>query len=142
MAGKSIPFADALLKLVLQGIGIPGIANNATNPLTLLYLSLHTADPGSNGTQNVAEAAYGGYARVAVARSALGFSVTGNVASPVGSVNFPTASYGNETELFMGIGIAPSGTGLLLWSGPLSPPIVVGNGVQPVITSTSTLTEN
>lgn len=32
------------------------------------YLSLHTADPGDAGSQSTSEAAYSGYARVAVVR--------------------------------------------------------------------------
>ena len=143
MSGKSQNFSQALLKLILQGVALPGLAaNDPLAPLSLLYVSLHTADPGPNGVQNVNEATYGSYSRVALPRSALGFTVTSNTASPAGSVTFPTATSGSETETFMGIGTAPNGAGLLLWSGAISPSIAVSNGVQPVLSPTSILTEN
>ena len=69
MAGKTTTWANDLLKLLFQAVPIANIADNATTaPLTLLYISLHTADPGAAGAQNTSEAAYTGYARVAVAR--------------------------------------------------------------------------
>lgn len=40
-----------------------------------LYVSLHTGDPGSGGDQSTNECAYTSYARVAVARSAGGWTV-------------------------------------------------------------------
>ena len=43
-----------------------------------LYVSLHTADPGEAGSQTTSEATYTGYARVAVARSGSGWTVTNN----------------------------------------------------------------
>jgi hypothetical protein len=43
-----------------------------------LYLALHTGDPGEAGDQTTNEANYTGYARMAVVRSAAGFTVTTN----------------------------------------------------------------
>jgi hypothetical protein len=66
-------FETGLLDLIFTGTGIAGIADNAaSSPLTSLYLSLHTADPGEAGDQTTSEAAYTSYARVAVARSCSG----------------------------------------------------------------------
>ena len=59
-----------LLKLIFQATAIANVADNAaSSPLTNLYVSLHTADPGEAGDQTTSEISYTGYARVAVARS-------------------------------------------------------------------------
>lgn len=72
-----------------------------------LFLSLHTVDPTKAGTG--AEAAYGGYARQAVARSSAGFTVSGASVSLAAAVSFPAATSGSETELFFGIWTALTG---------------------------------
>jgi hypothetical protein len=143
MAGKTTPWANDLLKLLFQSTPIANIADNAaTAPLTNLYISLHTADPGVAGAQNTSEAAYTGYARVAVARSAVGWTVTGNSVSPAATIVFPAATAGSETETFWGIGGAATGAGTLLYSGAITPGIVVSNGVTPELTTSSTATES
>ena len=68
--GKGSTFDNDLLKLIFNATPIATIADNAAStPLTSLYLSLHTADPGAGGSQTTSEAAYGGYARQPVART-------------------------------------------------------------------------
>jgi hypothetical protein len=49
MAGrKGSVFCNDILQLILNAVPIPGIADNAaTTPLTDLYVSLHSADPGA-----------------------------------------------------------------------------------------------
>ena len=46
-----------------------------------LYFSLHTADPAEAGDQTTSEVAYTSYARVAVARTSGGFTISGNAVS-------------------------------------------------------------
>ena len=71
---KGDTFENDLLKLIFQAVAIANLADNAaTGPLTNLYVSLHTADPGEAGNQSTSEATYTGYARVAVARTAGGW---------------------------------------------------------------------
>ncbi len=143
MAGKTTTWANDLLKLLFQSTPVANIADNAaTSPLTNLYISLHTADPGVAGAQNTSEAAYTGYARVAVARSAVGWTVTGNSVSPASTIVFPAATAGSETETFWGIGVAATGAGTLLYSGSITPGIAVSNGVTPELTTSSTATES
>ncbi len=143
MAGKTTLWANDLLKLVFQSTPVANLADNAaTSPLTNLYISLHTADPGVAGAQNTSEAAYTGYARVAVARSAVGWTVTGNSVSPAATIVFPAATAGSETETFWGIGVAATGAGTLLYSGSITPGIAVSNGVTPELTTSSTATES
>ena len=143
MAGKTTTWANDLLKLLFQAVPVANVADNAaTSPLTNLYIILHTADPGVAGAQNTSEAAYTGYARVAVARSAVGWTVTGNSVSPASTIVFPAATAGSETEIFWGIGVAATGAGTLLYSGSITPGIAVSNGVTPELTTSSTATES
>lgn len=131
------------LKLILNATAIANLADNAASgPLTNIYVSLHTATPGLTGTQTTNEAAYTSYARVAVARTTGGWTITNNTASPVATIAFP-ASTGtpSETETFMGIGSSPTGTGVLYWYGAISPTIAVTSaGVTPQLTTATVIT--
>jgi hypothetical protein len=140
---KGNTFINDFLKLIFNATAIANIADNAASaPLTNLYLSLHTANPGASGNQTTSEAAYTGYARVAVARTSGGWTVTGQSVSPVAQVNFPACTGGSETETYLGVGTASSGAGKLLWSGAISPTIAVANGVTPEIGTATTITES
>ena len=142
MPAKGSTFDNYFLKLIFNATGIPNLADNtATSPLTNLYVSLHTASPGVSGYQNTSEAAYTGYSRVAMARSAAGWTVPGSSVSPATTIIFPPATGGSETEGYFGIGTASSGAGTLLYFGAISPTIVVSNGVTPELTTASTITE-
>lgn len=110
-------------------------------PLTNLYVSLHTADPGEAGDQTTSEATYTSYARVAVARTSGGFTVTGNGAGGADIV-FPAATAGTNTITHFTIGTASSGAGKLLYSGTGTPNISVSSGVTPCLTTASTVTED
>lgn len=139
--GIATTFAGDILKLILQATAIANIADNAASgPLTNLYLSLHTADPGAAGNQTTNECAYTDYARVAIARSGSGWDVTNNVATPDNDVAFPECGGGVETARFIGIGTAASGTGKLLFSGAITPNIAISTGVVPTIDNTTTVT--
>ncbi len=141
--GKSASFDNSFLKLVFNAVGIANLADNtATSPLTSLYVSLHTADPTSSGNQSSSEATYTGYARVAVARSTAGWTVTGNSVSPAATISFPACTGGTNTITNLGIGTAATGTGVLLYSGTVSPNISVASGVTPQLTTATTATES
>jgi len=133
--------ANNLLLLVFNATTWANIAVNATSsPNTNLWVSLHTADPTASGNQSSSEVAYTSYARVAVARTSGGWTVTSNAVSPAANVTFPTGTGGSGTATFAAIGVASSGAGIILWSGPISPSVVCGNGVTPALTTASTLT--
>lgn len=141
--GKGNTWSNGILGLLFKATAIANIADNAASaPLTNLYVSLHTANPGAGGSQTTSEAAYGSYARVAVARSGAGWSLSGQTITPVSNITFPTASGGSETETYFGIGTASAGAGILLYSGTISPNIVVSSGVTPILTTASTVTES
>lgn len=145
MAGKTDVFENDFLKLIFNGTAIANIADNASaSPLTNLYLSLHTADPTDAvaSGQSTNETTYTGYARVAVARTSGGWTVTGNSVSPVATISFGACTAGTATITHVGIGTASSGTGKMLMTGALSPSISVSSGVVPQITTASTITED
>lgn len=142
---KGNTFENDLLKLIFNATAIANIADNAAaSPLTSLYMSLHTADPGEAGDQTTSEATYTSYARTAVLRQsgAGGFTVTANSVSPQANVSFPAGTGGSGTVTYGAIGTASSGAGKLLYSGTVTPNIVTGNGITPVITTASTFTED
>jgi len=120
------------LKLLFQAVNWANVADNAvTAPITNLYVSLHTADPGATGNQTTSEAAYTGYARVAVARTTGGWSITGETITNVGTVAFPASTSGPEVETWFGVGSAASGVGVLFWAGQLTASLTVNNGITP-----------
>jgi hypothetical protein len=140
MAGFPAAFANDLLELITQGVAIANLADNAASaPLTDLYFALHTADP-SAGNQTTSELSYTGYGRVAVVRSAGGFTVTGNVLTLVAAVVFGACTVGTGTALYASIGTASSGAGKLLIVGSLSPTIPFAPGSTPQIGTGSTIT--
>jgi hypothetical protein len=141
--GKGSTFDNDLLKLILNGIAIANIADNASvAPLTNLYMSLHTADPGAGGSQNTSEATYTGYARMAVPRTSLGFTVSGTSATLTASVIFPTATAGSETETWTAVGTASTGAGKILYRGPITPSLSISTGIAPQLTTGTTITES
>jgi hypothetical protein len=145
---KSATYEAAILELLLNATGIANIADNtATSPATELFVSLHTASPGVGGNQSTSEISYTGYARVAVARAntSSAWTITGSnpaSASPNANIVFGTMTAGTGgTASFFGIGSESSGAGTLYYFGTITPNIVVSDGVQPVLTTASTITE-
>lgn len=108
-----------------------GLQNSAT--AGSLYVSLHTADPGEAGTQTTNEAAYTSYARVAVARSAGGWTVASNAVANTAAITFPAATGGSSLVTHFGVGTDVSGAGKLLYKGALTPSITVTTGITPQI---------
>jgi len=140
---KGNTFENDLLGLIFNATAIGNIADNAaTSPLTNLYVSLHTSDPGEAGNQTTNECAYASYARVAVARTSGGWTITANSVSPTANIDFPAATGGTETATHVGIGTDASGTGKLLYYGAISPNISISTGVTPRIGTGSTITED
>jgi len=139
---KSNTFENDWLKQIFNATAIANLADNAaSSPLTNLYVSLHTADPGEAGNQSTNEVSYTSYARVAVARTSGGWTVTNNSVSPVANIDFPAATGGSGTVTYFGVGSASSGSGVLYYSGTVTPSISVTSGVTPRLTTASTITE-
>jgi hypothetical protein len=123
------------LSLIFQAVTTTDYTAWATNPTsgaaTNVYVSLHTADPTAAGSQTSNEAAYTGYARVAVARTTGGWSISNETISNAGTITFPACTGGSETETYVGVGSAASGAGILWWAGPLSSSLAMSNGITP-----------
>lgn len=106
-----------------------GIQNSAT--AGSFYISLHTADPGETGDQTTNEATYTSYARVAVARSGAGWTISGANASNAAAINFPAATGGTNTITHFGIGSDSSAAGNLFFKGALTASLAVSSGITP-----------
>jgi hypothetical protein len=102
-----------------------------------LYAALHTADPGDAGSQVTSEIAYTGYARVAIARSAVGWDVTANEGSNAATILFPKMTGGaGGTATWITIGQNASGAGEYIVRAEISSPvggILVSVGITPEI---------
>lgn len=142
MAGeKGASYANSMLALVFQGTTFAGIAQNAASPDTSFYLALHSADPTASGNQTSNEVSYTGYARQAVSRSTSGFTLSGNTVNLASNVSFPSCTGGSATATYWSVGTGSTGTGELLYAGPLGPSISISSGVQPILTTACSISE-
>lgn len=145
---KGNTFENDLLNLIFNATAIANLADDASvSPAANLYWALHTADPGESGDQTTSEANYTSYARVAVARNSGGMSTsTAGSTSPVANVDFPAATGPTlptvVTVTHFSIGMVSAGASKILYSGTVTPNINVSNGVQPRLTTASTITED
>lgn len=138
MAGnKGAAISRALLLLIYNNTTITligdadGLLKSAADGN--LYVSLHTADP-TAGDQTTNEAAYTGYARVAVARTAAGWTVSaGNAVENFAEAAFPVGTGGGEhvTHWAVGAVILASGAGKIVHTGECTPHLDTGIGVIP-----------
>jgi len=122
----SLLFENANYANVGDGTGLRG-----SSTAGVFYISLHTANPNETGTQTTSEAAYTSYARVSVARSTSGWTVTSGVADNDAAITFPAAGSGPESETHFGVGSDTSGTGNLFIWGALTATLVVNTGITP-----------
>lgn len=144
---KSNVFENELLDLIFLNEAVANIGDaSGLQPSATagsLYLSLHTSDPGEAGDQTTNEIAYTGYARVAVARSSSGFTVTDNSVVLAGDEDFPKMTGGaGGTVTHFGVGTASSGAGVLLYSGTTDPDILVEAGTIPRLEAATSITED
>lgn len=129
---KGNTFENDLLKLIFNATAIANLADNAAaSPLTNLYVSLHTADVGEAGDQTTNEATYTSYARVAVARTSGGWTVSANAVANAAEIAFPAATGGSNTITHFAVGTASSGAGKVLYKGALSASLAVSAGITP-----------
>ena len=120
---KGSTYANDLQKLLFNATAIANLADNAaTSPLTNLQVALHSTWPAAGGSQTTGEVAYTSYARVAVARTSGGWTVSANSVSPVATIGFPACTGGSATANFFSVGSASSGAGKIFHVG------VIGGG--------------
>lgn len=130
-----------ILDLLFTATAIADLAqDDASSPATSLYVSLHTSDPGETGNQTTNETTYTDYLRVAVARTAGGWTVSGNSVSPAATISFPQCTGGTATVTHIGLGTGASGAGYMIMSGTCTPNIFVSNLVTPRLTTATAIT--
>lgn len=131
-------FENDLLLLLLNNTNIAnlgdatGVRGSATAGSA--FIALHTADPGEAGNQSTSEIAYTGYARVAVARSSAGWTISGTAptqAANAAAVTFGLCTAGSGTATFFSIGRDTSGAGEILISGALTASLSISAGITP-----------
>lgn len=120
-------FETALLALIYNNTNAANIGDatglRGSTAAGSFYVSLHTADPGEAGTQSTSETAYTGYARLAVARSGAGWTVSGASVSNAAVLTWGTCTAAPGANItHYGVGTDVSGAGNLLFSGPLGAP--------------------
>lgn len=116
-----------VLKIVFLNNYDPAWRTNAN-----LYISLHNADPTAAGTQTSSETTYANYARVAVLKTAVGWTVAGTSAQNAGQIQFNQCNGAGDTVSHVGIGtVVGPGAGQLLYLGKLNADLVVANLIQP-----------
>ncbi len=129
-------FETALLALIYQNANAANIGDatglRGSTAAGSLYVSLHTSDPGeAAASQAASETAYTNYARVAVVRSAAGWTVAGNTVSNAAIVSFPAGGATGSTITHFGVGTGASGATDLLFKGALGSSLAVSSGIAP-----------
>lgn len=126
-------FETALLQHLFQNANIANIGDatglRGSSAAGSLFIGLFTADPTETGSL-AAEANYTGYARVAVARSAGGFTVSGNQVTNAALVTFPKATGGSSNVTHFAILTAIS-AGTMLIKGSLDSALAVSTNITP-----------
>lgn len=144
---KGNTFETDLLGLIFNNTDIADIgdASGLQNSATAgsLYVALHTADPGEAGTAATSEATYTNYARVAVARSGAGWTVSGATATNAAQITFPQCGASGNTITHVSITTAISGTSKILYSGALNSSLAVALNITPLFAASGlTVTED
>lgn len=131
----------AILQLILGAKTWTNVAS-ASTASTVIWVSLHTADPGDTGTQATSEISYGGYARIATDRTTAAWHAASGSVSPTATITFPTAtSTTTHSVLFFSVGLSSSGAGTALYNGSVSPEISIAQNVTPALTTATAITE-
>lgn len=130
---KSTLTCNSILALIFNATAWADIAqNDGSGPLTDLYLSLHTANPGVGNNQTTNETAYTNYVRIAVERTTSGWDVPASGATANAALaQFAQCGVTGATITHVAIGTAASGAGTVLYAGALSSSLAVANGIQP-----------
>lgn len=130
---KSTATCNSVLALIFNATAWADIAeNDSSAPLTNVYLSLHTTDPGVGNNQTTNETAYTNYVRIAVARTTGGWDAPAAGATANAALaQFAQCGVTGATLTHVAIGTASSGAGTVLYAGALSSSLAVANGIQP-----------
>lgn len=141
MTAKHNVLKEELLKLIFHKEAITGLADIPLSSPNMLWVALHTNDPGGDGFQNSFEATFVPYERVGVVRSALGWEVIGDTVKPANDIVFQECTSVPNNITFFSIGTSQTGPGKILFKGRLTPILPVIVGTTPAISSESSLVE-
>lgn len=137
MAGsKTNAFETDILELLFNNNALANIGDaSGLQPSATagsLYVALYTIAPtdSTSGT----ECTYTGYARVAIARSAAGWTVSENNAYNTEAVTFDECTAGSETAVAFAIMTTASGGDMLYW-GDLDSNLSISSGTIPQFTA-------
>lgn len=131
---KSTATCNSILALIFNATAWADIAqNDGSGPLTDLYVSLHTGDPGVGNNQTTNETDYDNYVRVAVVRTTSGWDVPSSGATANAAlIQFAQCGATGDTLTHVAIGTAASpAAGNVLYAGALSSALAVALGIQP-----------
>lgn len=141
---KTNAFETALLKHIFQNADIDSAGTDSVTTDWVrggavagsFEVALYTASPGESGSGSSAnEATYTSYARVNVARTAGGWTVSGNTVSNAAKITFPACTGGSNTITHFAIlgdsSDAGAGNELMLFWGALTTPLAVSTGITP-----------
>ncbi len=120
-----------LAKLIYQNIALANIGDGAglqpSGTVGSIYLALYTTNPTDADTGT--EATYGGYARIAVVRSAAGWTVSAADATNAALVTFPTSTGTPNTITHVATHTAITGGDLLHYGELVTPLVVLTDGI-------------
>ena len=129
---KSTTTCNKLLALIFNATAWSGIADNtASSPLTSLFVSLHTADPGIGNAQSTNEITYTNYTRISILRTTAGWTVASNAAINAALAQFVQCGATGGSATHVAIGTALTGAGNVLYAGALSATLAIALNIQP-----------
>lgn len=129
-------FETQLLEHIFQNADIADIGDatglRGSTVAGNLYVALHTGDPGEAGDQSTNECDYTSYARVAVVRSAVGWTVAGNNVSNAAEVALPEKTGGaDDVATHFSIGKESAGATEIIGSAALDASRTIRDGDTP-----------
>jgi hypothetical protein len=125
-----------LLQLLFQNLAWANIGDaSGLQPSATagsFYVRLHSADPGEAGTGDTSEISYTGYAPVAVARSAGGFSIAGDTVSNAATVQFGECTAGTASASHFSVCVGSGAGAAILYRGTLDNTRNISSGITPL----------
>lgn len=138
MGSATNTFETDLLELIFNNTDIANLGDAAgvqgSTAAGSLYICLFSSDPTDSGTVT-GEGGYTGYARVAVARTASGWTVSSNTADNTAAITFAECTAGSATMTHFGIALAGTASVTdLIFHGQLDSSLAVSTGIIPEFT--------
>jgi hypothetical protein len=128
-------FEDKILSLYLTNADAANIGDatglRGSTTAGVIYVGLSTGTLTDTSDQSTTEATYTPYARISVARSTAGWTVTSGTGDNDAAVTFAACSSGSSTVTYFGLGFNATTAGSLdLW-GALTASLAITAGITP-----------